>query len=178
MTASGPVFVPTQSDWHLGTFADPSRPGELNEFNFRGITTHMAANDVHKGIDCIRSLLKIQVTTEQPRLFIHKRCIHLIEEMRKYRWLRGRKPTQGTLLNPKVANIVPLKRDDDTVDCLRYMVYSVERGFGAVPGSMTHQNYEKRQGVQLRRNGDRRASNGNGSGSGRESLSTGFFNRG
>jgi hypothetical protein len=141
---------PSHSVWHHETFADPSRPGELNEFNGSGITTSMAANDVFQGIDCVRALLKPRPTTGAPRLVIHSRCKHLIEEMRKYRWRKGKKPTTGQILNPAVATPTPLKRDDDTVDALRYMIFSVERGRNAVAGSMSHRDYlEERKSVQL-----------------------------
>ncbi|MCP4535791.1 MAG: hypothetical protein GY832_01430 [Chloroflexi bacterium] len=67
-------------------------------------------------------------------------------------------------------------------DALRYMIFSVERGYGAVPGSMTHNGHEKRRGVQLRQGGDgvARGSNGNGNGHGNGSgrLGAGFFNKG
>lgn len=143
------VYVERGNPYYRDTYADPSRPGELNEFNYSGIPTFPAANDVFKGIDCIRSLLKPRANG-LPGLVIHPRCRHLIEEMRKYRWLKGKKPSDGNILNPKVATAMPLKRDDDTVDALRYMIYSAERGRGAVPGSMSHREFvESRRSVQL-----------------------------
>lgn len=150
-TDAGPVFIPQQTPHHCETFADPSRPGEINEFNQRGIVTMPASNDIFKGIDCTRSLLKSR-PNGGPKLRICRRCKHLIQEMRKYRWKRGRKPTEGTLLNPAVALPVPLKRDDDTVDAQRYMIYSAERGRGAAPGSMSHSEFaKKRRAVQINR---------------------------
>ncbi len=157
----GGAWRQDQSPHHLECFCDPSRPNEINELAFRGLKGMPAGNDVFKGIDCIRSLLKVNPATGRPRLRIHARCKHLIQEMRKYRWLRGKKPTSGTLLNPKVALPMPLKRDDDTVDGARYMLYSAERGRGAVPGSMSHRDFAaKKTGIQLsapRYRGDRTA---------------------
>jgi phage terminase large subunit-like protein len=134
---------------HRETFADPARPGEINALNVGHIPTFPAGNDVYKGIDCVRSLLKVNPFTHQVKLRIHPRCKHLIEELRKYRWLKGRKPTETTVLNPKVAKPVPLKRDDDTADALRYMIYSAERGRGATPGSVDYRQYVQRRSVQL-----------------------------
>jgi len=142
-----------ESTFHQQSFADPSRPGEINEFNVRGIPTFPAGTDVHKGIDCIRSLLKIDPVRNEPKLLVSHTCTHLIEELRKYRWIRGRSPLTAagaSALNPKVGLPVPLKRDDDTVDALRYMIYSTERGRGAVPGSMRHREYAEKHGVHLR----------------------------
>lgn len=113
-------------------FADPSRPGEINEFNAHGIPTAPAINRVYDGINTVRSLLKVQPARNKPKLFISRRCKHVIEEMRKYRWLKGKRSTTGhSVLNPKVAAPQPLKRDDDTVDGLRYMVHSAEKSRGA-----------------------------------------------
>jgi len=146
----GGVWHPHQSGNHCETYADPSRPGEINEFCLRGIPTMPAGNDVFKGIDCIRSMLKPR-PNGLPRLRIHERCKHLIEEMRKYRWVRGKKPTQGGVLNPRSPIPTPLKRDDDLCDASRYMIFSAERGRGAVPGSMSHREYvAKRGSVQLK----------------------------
>ena len=148
--APGGGWRAVRSAHHCETFADPSRPGEINEFTNRGIATMPASNDVFKGIDSIRGLLQPRADG-RPKLRIHKRCRHLIEEFRKYRWKRGRRPTSGTILNPQVALPVPLKRDDDTVDAARYMIYSAERGRGASPSSMSHREYAKqRSSIQLR----------------------------
>lgn len=150
-------WPPRDQEWHpyYGlSYADPSRPGELNEFNRRGIVCHPASNAVYEGIDAIRALLKIHVPTGRPHLFIHHRCKHLIEEMRKYRWKKGRRPESGMLLNPQVAAPVPLKRDDDTVDALRYMIYSAARARGAKPTSArTKPKDENSRAVQLQRTG-------------------------
>lgn len=102
-------------DPHFGiNFADPSRPGEINEFSCYGVPTVPASNRVYDGINLVRSLLKPHPITGRPRLKIAKRCKHLIDELRKYRWRRARKPTEGDYLNPAVAAPVPLKREDDS----------------------------------------------------------------
>jgi len=147
----GPVWLPEESPNHLHSFADPSRPGEINEFGERGVPTFPASNDVLKGIDCVRGLLKIQPSTNRPRLTIHARCKRLIQELRKYRWLRGRRPTEGTFLNPKTPIVAPLKRDDDLADALRYCIFSAERQRGVGPGSMRHADYSRRRSVQINR---------------------------
>lgn len=110
--------------WHGMAYADPSRPGNISEFGQYGVPTTQACNDVYQGIDVIRALLKVDPKTGKPRLRIAKRCKHLIDEMRKYRWRRARKSTEAVLLNPAVAKPEPLKRDDDTVDAMRYAIVS------------------------------------------------------
>jgi hypothetical protein len=175
---NGALWLHTQQ--HKDTFCDPSRPDSLAGFSQYGIRTSPAANAVHKGIDCIRSLLKINPFTEKPRIFIHKRCKHLIEEIRKYRWMRGRRDTSGRLLNPKVAAPAPLKRDDDTVDALRYMVYSAERQRGIQPGSGSyHSTASGRHSVPLS-NGNKLAGMipaGGVLGIGEGKMNGGWFNK-
>ena len=146
----GGAWHPHQSGNHCESYADPSRPGEINEFSFRGLPTQPAMNNVLKGIDCIRSLLKPR-PNGGVKLRIHERCKHLIQELRKYRWKRGRKANTGTILNPQVAIPEPLRLENDTVDALRYLIFSAESGRGAVPGSMSHRDYAaKRASVQLK----------------------------
>jgi phage terminase large subunit-like protein len=125
------------------TFADPSRPDNIEEFGQRGIFVTPASNNVYQGIDYVRSLLKVNPASGKPRLHIHRRCRHLTEEMRKYRWKRGRKPTSGVILNPEVARPVPLKRDDDCCDAVRYLVFSEARGRGAAPTSTDYRDRTK-----------------------------------
>ena len=93
---------------------DPARPGEITEFNRRGIPSDAARNAVYNGIDTVRKALKPHAATGEAGLRISSKCVHLIEEMRKYRWKRGKRPESGAILNPAVATPVPLKRDDDT----------------------------------------------------------------
>lgn len=121
----GRVDMLHQDQFHRNNFADPARPGELTAFNDRGVPTFPASNNVWKGIGEIRTLLKPHPKTGKPRLLVSSRCKHLIEEFRKYRWKRGKKGTDSAnILNPAAPLQIPLKRDDDTIDALRYMILS------------------------------------------------------
>lgn len=141
-TADHAAKIKTQWAWPAGertfgqTFGDPARPDCINTFNRCGISTSAAANDVYRGIDAVRAKLKMNPATLRPSLLIHKRCVHLIEEMRKYRWLKA-KPI-GSGMNVKAPRPEPLRRDDDTVCALRYMLFSVENSLGLTPGSMRY----------------------------------------
>jgi phage terminase large subunit-like protein len=116
-------------DPHYGmNFADPSRPGEIYSFGQYGVPTVPASNRVYDGINAVRLLLKPHPVTGRPRLRISSRCRHLIEQMRKYRWRRSRSPLSGSAINPAVASPVPLKRDDDACDALRYLIASCGMG--------------------------------------------------
>lgn len=127
-------------------YGDPARPGEINEFLRRGIPTQRSRNQVYAGINEVRTKLGCHPATGEPGLRISSKCKHLIEEMRKYRWKRGKRPSSGSILNPAVATPIPLKRDDDTVDALRYLIYSK-----ALPSNETISSTKKSIGAADRK---------------------------
>lgn len=110
------------ADPHFGaTYADPSRPDLIREFGMRGLPVAAARNAVYEGIEAVRNCLKVNPKTGEPGLVIdRKRCPKLARQMSTYRWERS----TGAGANPKAAKPVPLKRDDDCVDALRYLIYS------------------------------------------------------
>lgn len=118
------------SPYHGQTYADPSRPGEIRLFQVGGLSGITGAkNDVDDGIETVRRHLKITPSTGEPLLFIDKiNCPVLARQMSTYRWKRS----SGSGLNPQTAQRVPLKRDDDCVDALRYLIHSeyTEGGVG------------------------------------------------
>jgi hypothetical protein len=109
--------------WHQN-YGDPARPGEINEFTIRGIPTMRARNKVYEGINAVRKALKCHQVTGEPGLIISDKCVHLIEEMRKYRWKRVSQRVSREGIARPIAQPVPLKRGDDTVDSLRYLIFS------------------------------------------------------
>jgi len=139
------------------TFADPARPGEMTEFTKWGITCAPASNAVYEGINCVRSLLKLNPKTGKPRIYIHPRCIHLIEELRKYRWKRRRALAETSVIPLEAPKPEPLKKDDDCADALRYLVFSPTRQLAETPDSLDHREIPvtRRQSVQLERSRDR-----------------------
>jgi len=124
---------------------------------------------VAEGIECVQG--KMKVTADGPGLYVHERCVKTIEQIRKYRWLRGRRPEDNPgLLNPAVARPEPLKRDDDTCDALRYLVFTVEKTHGRVITSMPYAEW-RRKSIPLAKGGGnghnwQRDGNGNGNGNG------------
>jgi hypothetical protein len=134
-------------------YADPGRPGEINEFTARGVPTAMARNKVYEGINEVRRCLKCHPATGEPGLIISDKCVHLIEEMRKYRWDRRSSRVSREGIAPAVAKPEPLKRFDDTVDALRYLIFSE-----ALPSNETIHALDKkekpidRKSIQLVRN--------------------------
>lgn len=130
--------IGSDSHWYAEAYCDPQRPDLVAQLASMGVNAVPATNDVLPGINTIKCKLKVDRVTGRTNLYIHERCKHLIEEMRKYRWMRGRAPTNGAVRNPAVAHPAPVKRDDDTVDAMRYMIHSVDGNKYDVPVGMTY----------------------------------------
>jgi hypothetical protein len=101
-------------------WADHAAAQDRHEFSIRGLPTRPAYKDVLPGIAKIQELLRAGADGK-PRLMITRNCENLIREMRTYIW------------NPNIPN-KPLKRDDDAVDCLRYLVASDGRDLKPIEG--------------------------------------------
>ena len=135
-------------DHYSYTVIDPSthaKTKEKNGYRFSiadeyldaGISTIAAQNDVRAGINRVKEFLKVDPTRYHPflkdeegeprlgapRLYLFPQCENLIEEIAQYRW----KSYSGKMLanidrdDPKEA---PVKRLDNAVDSLRYMIMS------------------------------------------------------
>lgn len=80
----------------------------------------LANNDKQSGIDRVKSFLKINPTTNKPRLFIFNSCVNLLDEISKYRY---RELSHG-LIGKSNEKEEPLKVDDHACDALRYLIMS------------------------------------------------------
>lgn len=144
---------PANSPYHGTTYADPSRPDLINMLSVNGIAMSPANNNVYQGIEAIRKALKVVPGRNEPGLFIDRiACPILAREMRTYRWKRS----SGQGLNPVAAKPEPLKRNDDAVDALRYMIYSDYEYKGHVPQAIERTHENLRHGVFLHDRGRRR----------------------
>lgn len=134
------------TDHYAYTVIDPSthmktrekdgyRFSVADEYLDAGIATIPAQNDVIAGINRVKEYLKIDPEAYHPvlkidgepiqgapKLFIFNSCPDLIEEIQQYRW----KQAFGLNANPDSDMIKerPVKRDDDLVDPLRYLIMS------------------------------------------------------
>lgn len=132
--------------YHGTTYADPSRPDLLNEFSVRGIQMAPAANAVYQGIECVRTALKIRPSGETGLYIDRLACPQLAQQMRTYRWKRS----TGKGINPQSARPEPLKKDDDSVDALRYLLYSDSSSRGQRPTPMRIDRPAGRHGMRFK----------------------------
>lgn len=91
---------------NLHYFADHARPEPIDKFALNGMSIHLAKKDVQDGIELISLLM------HNHRVFISPSCKRILEELSIYTWgLDGK----------------PVKKHDDSLDALRYAIYSFYR---------------------------------------------------
>lgn len=165
--------IQERHDWpadghHGATYADPSNKGciriasRMQDYEYtdpvtggkkRGLPFYLqnAANRVHEGIEHVKLCLNVLHSTGLPKLRICKEtCPNLWRELQTYRWLRGAE--MG--LNPHAPRQDPLKKDDDTVDALRYLLFSEARQLGSSIRQILHQSSYGHPSVQLAGSGE------------------------
>ncbi len=116
---------------------DGYRFSVADEYLDAGISTIAGQNDVIAGINRVKEYLKIDsehyhpfkkdedgyLIKGAPHLYIFSSCNELIEEIKQYRWKQVL--GQGTVnINADVIKERPVKRNDDLVDPLRYLIMS------------------------------------------------------
>lgn len=110
-------------------YLDPSTKGTRGQTGVSDFATYQenlpkkwalipARNDVHAGIDRVKSYLKRNARSGRPRLFIFESCTNLIEELTQYQWEELGPGLQGRV-NEKEQ---PKKYKDHSVDALRYLI--------------------------------------------------------
>lgn len=147
------------TDPHFGvTWADTAEPGSMllaSELNHlfpecRSISIAGARKRIHPGIEHVQLALKSVPGTGLPGLIIHRdNCPNTRREFRAYRWLAS----VETGLNPRLAAREPLDRDNHTMDCVRYLIFSEaeSRGLEITRKASQHSRPLKSYGIQLAR---------------------------
>lgn len=101
----------------------------------------LAIKNVNEGIEHVKYMLKQTIQVEpgvfEPRLKIVKEnCPHLMKEMISYR----RPKQMATGPNAQSVKQDPVKKDDDTVDAMRYLLFSEASSKGITPSTMARQH--------------------------------------
>lgn len=95
--------------------ADSAQPLNIQELKQRGVyfdPVEKGADSVKMGIQKVAELLKIRKDTGKPTLMFSKHLDWIAQEFERYRWMENK--AQGYIKE------VPLKRDDDAMDAIRY----------------------------------------------------------
>jgi phage terminase large subunit len=86
-------------------FADSARPDTIEEIHQAGFNIYPADKSVKDGINCVKA----------QKLYITKRSVNLIKEIRSYKWKQDK---NGKALDE------PVKFMDDGMDAARYGTYN------------------------------------------------------
>ena len=107
------------SDWDIQTlYCGPDRPENIQQFRKAGLNVRPAANEVWEGIQIVAKYLHIDEVDKVAKFFILSNVTQVQEEIVFYHW--AEKEGGGTHEQPE-------KIDDDTMDALRYAIYSHEK---------------------------------------------------
>lgn len=98
------------------TWADPEDLQSRAELANLGIGTSTANKSKNAGLEEVQRLLMVQ-PNGKPRLRVTRNCVNTIREMAAYRYERNTSDRRD-------AADEPVKKDDHTVDALRYAIYS------------------------------------------------------
>lgn len=100
-------------------YGDPSSPDNLTRLRKLGHNIREANNAVLPGIQEMYKRFEVQ-GDGKPRLFIHERCIHFIDEVTQYRYADKKEE--------KETKEEPMKIDDHMMDMSRYVIFSHKFG--------------------------------------------------
>lgn len=102
--------------------ADSESPLQIEELARESVHFNPVVKDkdsVKNGISQVAALLKVRQDTGKPTLVFSKGLNWIADEFERYRWMENK--AQGYIKE------VPLKRDDDAMDAIRYFAMSYRR---------------------------------------------------
>ena len=102
--------------------ADSAQPLQIEELSRLGVhfnPVEKGPDSVFNGIKKVASLLKIRQDTGKPTLMFNKNLTWIQDEFETYRWMETK--SSGEIKQ------VPLKKDDDAMDMIRYFASSYRK---------------------------------------------------
>lgn len=97
--------------------ADSAQPMQIEELKRLGVVFNpidKGPDSVRAGITKVAELLKVRADTGKPTLMINRHLTWVADEFEKYRWMEQKSGLASGIKE------VPLKRDDDAMDMIRY----------------------------------------------------------
>ena len=89
-----------------------------------GIYTQLAKKSVPDGINSIAQRLKTNPKTGKPKLMIFSNCDTVIEQFYSYTWHESKSEVSD--------KETPVKLNDDSMDCVRYICYGIDKLNGSI----------------------------------------------
>lgn len=103
-------------------WADSAQPQTIEDLNRKGVhfnAVEKGPDSVVKGIANVAELLKIRKDTGKPTLMFADYLTWIADEFEQYRWVQNKNETSA-------VKEMPLKRDDDAMDMIRYFAMSYQ----------------------------------------------------
>ncbi len=101
-------------------WADSAQPQIIKDLQLKGVNflgVEKGPDSVLKGIASVAGLLKVRADTGKPTLMFAKHLSWAADEFEKYRWVQNKNEMSA-------QREVPLKREDDAMDMVRYFATS------------------------------------------------------
>lgn len=103
-----------------GAWADSAQPQIIKDLSLMGVNfdpVDKPQGSIVKGIADVARLLKIRPDTGKPTLMIADHLTWVADEFEKYRWVQSKNENSA-------EKEMPLKREDDAMDMIRYFAMS------------------------------------------------------
>lgn len=103
-----------------GAWADSAQPQIIEDLTLKGVRfepVEKGPDSVIKGITNVSAMLKIRPDTGKPTLMFSKHLDWVANEFEQYRWVQNKNENSA-------QREMPLKRDDDAMDMIRYWAMS------------------------------------------------------
>ena len=103
-----------------GAWADSAQPQIIEDLSLKGVRfepVEKGPDSVIKGITNVAGLLKVRPDTGKPTIMFAKHLDWVANEFEQYRWVQNKNENSA-------QREMPLKRDDDAMDMIRYFAMS------------------------------------------------------
>lgn len=127
--------------------ADSAQPMNIEELSREGVNfqpIEKGPDSVKNGIMKVAELLKIRKDTGKPTLMFAKHLSWAAEEFEKYRWMQSKSGQTAGIKE------VPLKKDDDAMDMIRYFAMNYKQDTSDLINTIVLKNQKVKNKWKLR----------------------------
>lgn len=128
------VKIKDGNKYITNAWADSAQPQIISDLDLKGVhfePVEKGADSVVKGIASVAALLKIRADTGRPTLMFARHLTWVADEFEKYRWVQNKNENSA-------VKEMPLKRDDDAMDMVRYFSMSFKKPEISLPRRAQH----------------------------------------
>ena len=114
------VKIKDSQKYIANAWADSAQPQVIKDLELKGVHfqgVEKGPDSVVKGITNVAAMLKVRPDTGKPTLMIADHLTWVADEFEQYRWVQNKNEDSA-------QKEMPLKRDDDAMDMIRYFAMS------------------------------------------------------